>query len=551
MPNPTATPAPRPAWRLWCGASILAACETDWLYGARPGLNWALSGLAVALGLLLCRRRAMKDAPAEVAAALGLAVLLAAAAAVTADPANERLIAAGTLFALGTAVSADSLRQAADAGALGWLLAAPGAAWLAAAEAGRRFGEAVTWLRAGRSIPALRGVAFAAPLTVLLALLLSEADPTFAAWRELARALLRDSATVPRAIFWAVLTGCLLGAFGTALRAAAPARAAPARRETPQLFGDTERLIILGSVAALFGLFLVLQVSYLFGDPGGRSGSGVSYAQAVHRGFVELNVAASVCGAVLLLLGRYARPGPRLPRVMVLEWLVTVQAQILLTSAFYRLMLYEQAYGFTRLRLYVQVYAVLAFIALLLLALELPRAPQPARLLRRAAATAGLAACVLMYGNSDAWIARANLLRYARTGRIDVPYLTVGLGPDAVPLLVRELAQLPASVATSLAAQLRERYRGRGTGGTRWVEWNLRRAALERALARLDHDPHFAAGPDLNTAPSFITNATFFSTFTSASGSPSTAIRSAYAPGAMTPSWPRRPSSSAARTVAD
>src|SRR5207237_7783815 len=54
---------------------------------------------------------------------------------------------------------------------------------------------------------------------------------------------------------------------------------------------------------------------------------------------------------------------------------------------------------------------------------------------------------------------------------------------------------------------------------------------------------------DLNTTPSFITKPTFFSSLTSARGSPATAITSAYAPGATTPSSPLRPSSSAPREV--
>src|SRR5437879_11722504 len=56
---------------------------------------------------------------------------------------------------------------------------------------------------------------------------------------------------------------------------------------------------------------------------------------------------------------------------------------------------------------------------------------------------------------------------------------------------------------------------------------------------------------DLNTTPSFITKPTFFSSLTSARGSPATAITSAYAQGATTPRSPLRPSNSATREVDD
>jgi hypothetical protein len=51
--------------------------------------------------------------------------------------------------------------------------------------------------------------------------------------------------------------------------------------------------------------------------------------------------------------------------------------------------------------------------------------------------------------------------------------------------------------------------------------------------------------------PPFITKATVSSVWTLASGSPSTAIRSAYIPGATLPTLLDRPSSSAASDVAE
>src|SRR5262249_34478669 len=154
-----------------------------------------------------------------------------------------------------------------------------------------------------------------------------------------------------------------------------------------------------------------------------------------HRGFVELNIAATVCGAVLLLLARHAHSGSWRRLVRILEWVVLLQAQILLVSAFHRVLLYELAYGFTRLRLYVQVYAAVAFVGLGLWGLELRDWRQPERLLRHALLVATAAALVLVYGNSDAWIVRADLQRGVLCARLDVPYLA-GLGPDAVPALV-------------------------------------------------------------------------------------------------------------------
>jgi two-component system, OmpR family, sensor histidine kinase BaeS len=363
---------------------------------------------------------------------------------------------------------------------------------LAVSEAGRQFAEVTGAFRNGRGVPVIRGIVIAAPVTVLLALLLCEADPTFAAGRDFIARAFRDFSILPRGVFFSVLAVCLVGAFGIALRTSSsePRPDSPAWMPR-ELLGDTERQIVLGSVAALFALYLMLQVSYLFGDPGGRAGSGVSYADAVHRGFVELNLAASVCGVLLLALRLFAVSGPRNRWVGALEWIVTLQAAMLLASAFHRVNLYEGAYGFTRLRLYVQVYAAVALIALILLLAELRAVPSVDRFLRRVMVVSGLALACLVFGNSDAWIAQANLHRYARTGRIDIVYLTRDLGPDAVPQLVSALPRLPAAVAGRIEGCLRQQYRNYpGDKNDRWFEWSLRRAALNRALTGIkDHQP--------------------------------------------------------------
>lgn len=342
-------------------------------------------------------------------------------------------------------------------------------------------------LRKGRGVSAVRGVALAVPITLVLALLLSQADPTLGTARDLVIKAIQDLSAVPRGICFCVLAICTLGAFGSA---SAPRRRIPEQPAQVQpahhVFGDTERLIVTGSIASLIAVFLALQVSYLFGDPGGRTGTGVSFADAVHRGFVELNISSSVCAVVLFTLRRYALPAERARAIQALEWILAVQAQVLLVSAFYRVNLYEAAYGFTRLRLYVQVYAAIAFVALCFLLLELRALPVFDRLLRRVLTVAALAFGALILINSDSWIAHQNLQRYSSTGRLDAQYLTNDLGPDAVPVLVGALPKLPAVMAAHIASCLRAKYPGYPDHYEfEWYEWSLRRAALSQAMVTL------------------------------------------------------------------
>ena len=482
----TLTNSIKPQWLLWGAAIALAAFETAWLYAALPGINWAISTLAASLGLLICWSSVGKPCRFDVVLPLVLACLISAGAALTADPRHELLIAASVLFALGSAVVAAYLHVNPTVGPITWVVAAPYAVVLTACEARARFAETSLAVREDRGIPVIRGIALAIPVTLLLALLLSEADPTFAASRDFIAKALQVLPILPRGIFFAVLSTCFAGAFGIALHATPRKSRAPGSEPMPrQVFSDTETLIVLASVATLFALFLTLQVSYLFGNPGARAGSGISYADAVHRGFVELNAASAICGVLLFALHRYALSDQRNQWIKILQWIVTAEAQILLLSAFYRVNLYEDAYGYTRLRLYVQIYAAVASVALLLLLIELRAYPRLDRFLRRVIVLVGLVLAGVVWGNADAWIARANLTRYARTGRMDVPYLTRGLGPDAVPELVRALPHLPRTVAAVIEDCLRDRkqYRDLRDNNDRWFEWNLRRTALRASLA--------------------------------------------------------------------
>jgi hypothetical protein len=479
------TRAAQPRWSLWCGALTLAFCGTAWLYAALPGINWSIATLAVSVGLVACWASAGKKQRLDVLLPLVVACLISVGAALTADRANDITIAAAVLFALGSAVVAASNRGSLPDEPVSWVVAAPYAVVLTTSEARGRFAETCEALRSSRGRGVMRGMTLAVPITLSFAVLLSEADPTFAAGRDLIVRLLQEFSILPRGLFFVVLSVCLVGALGIALRTT-PEQAPRSRvpRMPRQIFADTERLIVLGSVAALFALFLTLQLSYLFGDPGGRAGSGVSYADAVHRGFTELNVASTACAALLFALRRYAVSRPPSRWLSALEWIVTLQCQILLWSAFHRVNLYEAAYGFTKLRLFVQAYAVVACIALILLLIELAGHPRLDRFLRRVMVVAALALAGLVWGDSATWLARANLLRYARTGQIDLQYLTNGLGPDAVPVLVAELPRLPSTLAARTAVCLRNRYPDQPADG-HWYEWSLRRAALNRALAQI------------------------------------------------------------------
>ncbi len=474
---------------LWLTAIGLAATGTWLLFDAAPGLNWFLVTLLIAAGLFTVTWRKTRGHSFQRDwLPVALAIVLAGGAVLTSNGFFHLWIALGvfTQFAILTLLNAGL--PAERLGPARTAFAPLPALRLVCLEATYRSDtEARALLRNERNYRTLRGIALALPIVALFFLLLGAADPTLAAWRDALGELLGDSSMIGRLLLFALLFTALLGLYGIALRAP-PVSALDPLRQPRAALTDVERTIVLGSVAALFGLFLGLQVSYLFGNPGETPGSGLTFAEALHRGFGEITIVVTLCAWLIIALDRHAIRGTREPVVRVLEVLVVAACALLLASAYHRLVSYEAAYGYTTLRLYVAIYIAAAAMALALLAWEIWRGIDLVRLTRRIMVVAVLALCTPIYWNSAAWVVRQNLARRHSTDNIDTAYWPNGLSADAVPEIVAALPLLPRAQAEELARNLKQRYTSLSDPAgkhSRWYEWNLRREAARSALQSL------------------------------------------------------------------
>jgi hypothetical protein len=192
--------------------------------------------------------------------------------------------------------------------------------------------------------------------------------------------------------------------------------------------------------------------------------TGLTYAEYVRQGFGQLTVATAL---TLLVIWAAARKAPRASAadrtwLRVSFGLLGLQTLVVVASALYRMHLYQEAYGFTRLRLLVDVFE--GWLGLLVLAVMAAGLTLRAPWLPRFAVVTGAVGLLgLAAINPDAWIAERNLERYAESGRVDWAYLR-DLSDDAVPTLVA----LPQDIeACALAGRDRKR--------DDWLEWNLGR----------------------------------------------------------------------------
>jgi len=106
--------------------------------------------------------------------------------------------------------------------------------------------------------------------------------------------------------------------------------------------------------------FILFQLTYLFGGKANISLQGFTYAEYARRGFFELITVAAI--SLLLLLGveKYVvkKEATHFGEFKILGTALVIQVGLIMASALRRLSLYEQAYGFTVLRLYSHVFII-------------------------------------------------------------------------------------------------------------------------------------------------------------------------------------------------
>jgi hypothetical protein len=295
-------------------------------------------------------------------------------------------------------------------------------------------------LRPRRAVPVLRGILLALPVLLVLAALLASADPIFSqALGDFLRLFNLEKLTeyLFRLGYILVAAYILAGIFVYAFTRSQPRDLIGLEKPWLAPFlGWTEAVIVLGSVDGLFAAFVLFQVRYFFGGQANIHLQVYTYAEYARQGFGELVAVAVLSLMLLAALSVVTRRSAGVERRIFssLNILLVGLVAVILVSAFQRLLLYEDAYGFTRIRSYVHVFMVwlgvlLASVAVLE-ALRRPRAFAMAAL----AAVVGFSATLNLL-NVDALIVRQNVTRAVSGSELDGDYLA-GLSDDAVPALV-------------------------------------------------------------------------------------------------------------------
>ncbi|MCP2279439.1 DUF4153 domain-containing protein [Nocardia amikacinitolerans] len=458
-------------------AGVSAAVLIPW---DRPGIGWVLAGVVAAGAVFVVDRRArgaveqgestdrsiralLRRNPARLWwTALALALLAVGA-----------VRAAGWLFVLCllAAVFAGSLAVVPRRSVHGiWYdaIAVPleaTAAVLWVSEGSRRARDARkvrTW-RAGLSVGAT------VALLAVFAPLLGSADATFGSM------LNRLVPTVEPAslLRWTLVSGLVaLGSFGAMYLLAGPPMSAdsmPREKVSGRTVSRWEWALPVGALTALFAAFVAAQFAALFGgDDYVQKTAGLTYAQYARSGFWQLSIVTMLALAVILAVLRFADQDSARDRTWLRALLgsVTALSLLLVASALGRMWTYQQAYGFTVLRVLVEAFELwlgLMYVLVLAAVLRLRRAWLP----RAALGTAFATLLVLALLNPERLVADRNIDRWTNGKTLDTDYLST-LSPDVVPALDRLPEPLRAEILEPIRDDLPE---------DTWQSWNLSRAS--------------------------------------------------------------------------
>ncbi len=430
-------------------ATLLAAGALMWWVAKYRRHPWAIT--CAALAALLAATPTLRDSAAVVALSIVVGVVVAASG----------LTLARSPLAVPASVLSWPLSALRGLPLLGRTITASGKV-------------AVVW-------PILRTVGLSLIALALFGGLFATGDALFGSWAE---ALIPDlgwDTFVLRIFLLALIAGISLAGAYLALNPPEIADLAiPGGRRVTHAW---EWAVPVGLVVALFAGFLVAQATAMWGghDYLERT-TGLSYAEYVHQGFAQLTVATFLTVVVVALTLRAASRQTRGDRILLRALLgsLCLLTLAVVASALYRMSLYQEAFGYTVLRVLVDGFEL--WLGLVVVMLMFAGIRLQARWLARAVlVSAAVFALGFAAMNPDAWVAQRNIERAETGAALDVVYLS-WLSADATPVIV---AQAPAEVTACLFGP------DDGTVPDDLLAWNLGRS---RARTAIDELPPLGVG---------------------------------------------------------
>lgn len=295
----------------------------------------------------------------------------------------------------------------------------------------------------------VKGVLIALPVLVVFGLLFASADAVFADifsglfdWN-----IRLPSSLTSRLISYLAILFAVMGIFGSLFLGGDKSESPAAKTVDAKAKYRIELFIVLGSLNALFLSFIAIQAIYLFGGHAFVLDGELTYAEYGRQGFFELLAVSALVFGLAFAVKKFTSLKDQAHSRWLLYGLIA-QVAIVMISALKRLGLYESAYGFTTLRFY--SHSFIFFLALIFACLvyAIYKNKSEKSLLKAILWSLAVYVLALNFINPDPLIARQNIDRFERTGKLDALYIA-RLSDDAIDqkLAILSLERQPKGLA--------------------------------------------------------------------------------------------------------
>ena len=239
--------------------------------------------------------------------------------------------------------------------------------------------------------------------------------------------------------------------------------------------------MILTILNIFYLIFSIIQFTSLFSN---MNTNDLDYATYARQGFFQLMM-ISFINIVMIILAKVNKGDASnyTKGMSILTLLFTI---VILLSAFFRMNLYEKAYGYTYLRLF--VYYILATEFILILPIGLWILDKKIDILKWTIGIVTLMYLILNFSNIESTIAKRNVDRYFENqeeNEIDLEYLFQHTGTDAIGQIKRLLNAKDENIIIRVTEYLlREKEELQNTE-TSWQETNLSEIKAKEELVNI------------------------------------------------------------------
>ncbi|EGW36828.1 DUF4173 domain-containing protein [Desulfosporosinus sp. OT] len=239
-------------------------------------------------------------------------------------------------------------------------------------------------------------------------------------------------------------------------------------------------ITILSVINCVYVVFTIIQFAYLFASVNNALPPDFTYAEYARRGFFELLMITLINFGLLLSSIKFTqKDGSFVARtVQLLHSLLIICTVVILLSAYFRMSLYEAAYGYTYLRVLTHFFMV--FLGVLFLIAFYKIWNEHMSLLKPYIVITIVAYMIINFANIDVLIANKNINRYLETGKLDTHYLR-NLSYDSIPELVDLLND--EKLSNEIRKYLIEQQQNLSKKGS-WQSFNLSQHKAKQVLAQ-------------------------------------------------------------------